>query len=601
MSAKLEKLSFSISLLDRVSKPVAKIQRQLGGLADKARSSFANIAAGGLGVLGSGMGIQQLVQPALDFNRAMGEVASLGVAEDVLKGLGKEAIRFSNRYGVASTDFVRSSYDIQSAISGLAGNELATFTSASNLLAKATKANAATITDYMGTMYGIFQQSADKMGKAKWVEMMAGQTATAVNMFKTDGNKISAAFTALGANATAAGIAAEEQMAVLGKLSLTLQGGAAGTQYKAFLAGVGKAQKKLGLSFVDSQGNMLGMLDILGKIKGKFGDKLSVESQDLIQQAFGSSEAGSLINSLMKDTQGLADSIDALGKVKGMDAASMMAGTMVDSFQRFSAAVTNTRIAFGNVLLPILNPIVDKFSRGLAVVMKWTDRFPNLARLIGHVALGLLGLTAVLGLMAMAGGIVAMVFSPVLLVAAGVVAALAGVVIYWGKLKALFQNTAWGQSILQLFDFILLPVRVVIFLIGLLITHWDALKNAFMDTNFGKGFVMLLENIGELLGIIWNSAASLLNIFTSSLDWWSKATSMIPGFANSDPSEGAPSSSPSLDASRRSSVAPGGVTQHISNTMASSRNNQRTVGQVVINTDQPMTKSAMDELLFMGA
>ncbi|MDA6077416.1 phage tail tape measure protein [Edwardsiella anguillarum] len=78
------------------------------------------------------------------------------------------------------------------------------------------------------------------------MEQIAGQTATAVQMFKTTGDQMSAAFTSLGASATAAGVDVAEQFAVLGQLQATMGGSEAGTKYKAFLAGIGGAQKTLG-------------------------------------------------------------------------------------------------------------------------------------------------------------------------------------------------------------------------------------------------------------------------------------------------------------------------------------------------------------------
>ncbi|MGU3846657.1 phage tail tape measure protein, partial [Vibrio diabolicus] len=93
-----------------------------------------------------------------------------------------------------------------------------------------------------------------------------------VEMFKTTGASMSSAFTSIGANATSAGVAIEEQMAILGTLQSTMSGSEAGTKYKAFLAGVANAQDKLNLSFTDSQGQMLPMLDILEQLKVKYGD-----------------------------------------------------------------------------------------------------------------------------------------------------------------------------------------------------------------------------------------------------------------------------------------------------------------------------------------
>lgn len=114
------------------------------------------------------------------------------------------------------------------------------------MLAKATKADAATVTSYVGTMYGIFKNQADAMGKAEWVENLAGQTALAVQMFKTTGQQMSDAFTAVGANATSAGIGLSEQVAILGTLQATMGGAEAGTKYKSFLAGVGTAESQNG-------------------------------------------------------------------------------------------------------------------------------------------------------------------------------------------------------------------------------------------------------------------------------------------------------------------------------------------------------------------
>ncbi|MFM5626481.1 phage tail tape measure protein, partial [Aeromonas veronii] len=222
----------------------------------------------------------------------------------VLGALGREALKLSIQYGESATEIVRSSYDIQSAIAGLEGNELPAFTRASTTLAKATKADTATITNYMGTMYGIFEQRAKMMGKANWVEDLAGKTANAVQMFKTTGQGMADAFGAIGANATAANVSMDEQFAVLGMLQSTMSGGEAGTKFKAFLAGVGNAQKTLGMQFTDSAGNMLPVLTVLEKLKARYGETLSVAEGDELKKAFGSDEAVSMVKLLMTNTKG---------------------------------------------------------------------------------------------------------------------------------------------------------------------------------------------------------------------------------------------------------------------------------------------------------
>ena len=158
---------------------------------------------------------------------------------------------------------------------------------------------------------------------------MAGKSAYAIQIFKTSGTEMSAAFTALGANATSSGIKLEEQMAILGKLQATMSGSEAGTKYKAFLAGVGQAQKELGLKFTDGQGRMLPVLQILDKLKKKYGALDVLADSDLIKKAFGSDEAVSMLKLLIQDTGGLADNIKALEDIKGMGKAEAMARKML--------------------------------------------------------------------------------------------------------------------------------------------------------------------------------------------------------------------------------------------------------------------------------
>ena len=197
MATKLEKLMFSISLLDRVSGPANQIVRELDRIQHHAQKGTAAIAAGAIGITAAVFSLQRGLQPALDMNRALATVASLDVTPKGLETLNKMALVFAARWGVAADQVVASAYDIQSAIPGLNDLELAGFTRASNILAKATTADANTITSFVGTMFGIFQNEANRMGRQQWIEQLVGQTAVAVQMFKTTGSEMSGAFVSL--------------------------------------------------------------------------------------------------------------------------------------------------------------------------------------------------------------------------------------------------------------------------------------------------------------------------------------------------------------------------------------------------------------------
>jgi len=460
-------LNFILKLTDQVSAPLGKVKMGFNELAEKGQDNIRQMGFGLAGMVGAGLAINESLQPALEMNRALGEVKSLGVAEDALQRLNDKALEFSVAYGANARDFVSSAYDIQSAIAGLTGEQLSSFTNASNLLAKATKADAGTITSYVGTMYGIFKNQADAMGKAEWVENLTGQTALAVQMFKTTGKDMSDAFTSIGASATSAGIGLSEQVAILGTLQATMGGAEAGTKYKAFLSGVGGAQEKLGLSFTDSQGRMLPMLQILDKLKGKFGDTLDVAESDALKKAFGSDEAVGLIKLLMTDTTGLANSMEQLGNVHGLEQAEKMAKAMVDPWQQFGAAVQALRIAFGQALIPILTPLMERLTGIAGTMTRWAGLFPNITRLIGIATLVVFGLAA---------GIGAITF-----VVALAKTAWLGLSAVWTIATAaawLFNAALWANPI----TWVVVGLIALGVAIGAAIIYWDEITAAIMNT-----------------------------------------------------------------------------------------------------------------------
>lgn len=575
MATRLEKLMFRIGVKDDASGPVGKLQKALRSTSRMSKQAWGQLAGGAMTAAGAGLALEGMVSPALDLNRALADVSSLDVDAKGLKLLDAMAKQYAMSYGGTAAEFVASSYAIQSGISGLDASQLADFTRASNVLAKATKADAATMTNYAGTMYGIFKRQADAQGKSAWIEDMAGKSAYAIQIFKTSGTEMSAAFTALGANATSAGIKLEEQMAILGKLQATMSGSEAGTKYKAFLAGVGQAQKELGLKFTDGQGRMLPVLQILDKLKKKYGSLDVLADSDLIKKAFGSDEAVSMLKLLIQDTGGLATNIKALEDIKGMGKAEAMARKMVDPFHKLNAALNTVAAAWWQKLLPPVNDAVEAFNRFMGKVLWFIDTFPNITRQLGYAVLAFSGLAIVggawnvvmglskLGILGLfnpikklvnlfkkTGGIIlklkgplmaiggwakgglgtllnlfaqlrlrlslvaslvmqkgavaftklgsllltvargfwamsaAMLTNPVFWIVAGVVvliAAVAGLIIYWDELKAAFGDTWWGQAIIQIVQDIC--------------NWWDRLTKAFSSGSWSGVFIELINAV----------------------------------------------------------------------------------------------------------
>lgn len=583
-ATRLERLMFAIGMRDEASSKMGKLRKAITGMTETVHDQFLRVGTGAMGAYSQAQGIHQLVAPAIDLNRAVGEVASLDVDNASLASLQAQAKQFALDYGGSASDVVRASYDIQSAIAGLKGNELGTFTVASGVLARATKADVGVITSYMGTMYGIFKNQADRMGKSQWVEQLTGQTALAVQMFKTKGEEMSSAFTALGANATAAGIAASEQIAILGTLQSTMGGSEAGTKYKAFLAGVGNAQKSLGLKFTDKDGSMLGMVDILDKLKGKFGDTLNVAESDALKKAFGSDEAVSLIKQLMADSTGLAKSIDSIGKVQGMDKAREMASKMTDAWHKGSGAIGVLAASFGQQLLPPLEKLVGKGVDVMKTMVRWIDIAPNLARWIGYGAITVMALAAVMGVLS-----AAIAINKIAWLALGGPVRLA--VSLFGLLRKLtFLQTAatWLLNTALWAN----PMTWVVIGVVALIAWWDDLKAAFLDTSWGKAIMAVIDSLMapfKLLGETWDWVSQKFGLGTST-----EVTATAQAAAKAAELPTAPAALGSIDAPRASEIPVGGVLAG-SSVLNRTSTRQTTIGSVTIHSEQPMSAGQLDE------
>lgn len=466
MADRSARLAFILSLTDKVSAPLGKVKTKFTDLATQGQQNIMKMGTGLAGMVGAGVAISESLEPALEMNRALGDVRSLGVAEDALNALNRKSLEFSVAYGENARDFVASAYSISGAIKGLSGDQLATFTNTSNLLAKATKSDAETMGAYVGTMYNLFKTSADAMGKSQWVEKLGGQTALAAQLFRTDGAQLKDAFKEVGQLATTAGVDIAEQFAVLGTLSSTMEGGDAGGLYKSFFENIGAAADKTGLKFTDAAGNTLPMIQILDKLQGKFGDLTSAAAGTKLTEAFGG-EGARVINALAKDTDRFKNGLDQLGKVRGLENAEKMAKAMVDPWQQFGAAVQALRIAFGQALIPMLTPLMEKLTGIASTLTRWTQLFPNLTRLIAMVTLGVLALVVAIGALTVIGsviGMLSMLASPITLIVIAIAALVIGVglgIYYWDRLKASFGDTAWFQAIVAMLTPVVLLFRVL--------------------------------------------------------------------------------------------------------------------------------------------
>jgi TP901 family phage tail tape measure protein len=658
MADRSARLDFILALTDKVTAPLGKVKMGFSELTEQSEKNIKTMGMGLAGVTGAFVGINESLQPALEMNRALGEVKSLGVAEDALTALNQKSLEFSVNYGENARDFVASAYSIEGAIKGLTGSQLTTFTNTSNLLAKATKSDADTMGAYMGTMYNLFKGQADAMGKGEWVEKLGGQTALAVQLFRTDGAQLKDAFKEVGSIATAAGVDIAEQFAVIGSLSSTMEGGDAGGRYKAFFENLGAASEKMGMKFTDSNGKALPMLQIMEKLQGKLGDLTSASASAKLMEAFGG-EGAQVIGSLAKDTDRLRNSMDKLGKVRGLEDAENMAKAMVDPWQQFAAAVEALRIAFGQALIPILTPLMAKLSGIAGTFTRWTQVFPNITRVIGITTLTILAIIAAISLLTFAIGAGRMAWLAMVSVwkvvqllnlrtAAGFVLQKLAILAYlsiltlFGAAMLVVRGVmlAW-QAAIWLVNFALTanPIGVVVMGIAALVAvvvaavvYWDKWTSALMNTEAFKWVSAQLKALSDWFTSMggWSGMAKaawdgIVAIFHKSINALIELLNKIPGVdietkfgampevpgtdigvntvdgaaAAQKARETINSAIPTLSPARPNAVPPGGLLTSIQNNN-SSQNKGTHVETLNIHTGKPMTPLELENMMSMA-
>ncbi|MFL7010950.1 phage tail tape measure protein [Enterovibrio norvegicus] len=562
-------LRFTVGLIDQISQPLGNIQRQFSQLSTQYRRGTHSMVAGAAGVAGAGIALQNALMPAIEMDRVLGEVKSLGVADEHLKGLAETALQFSVEYGKSATEFVAASYDIQSAMEGINPSQLASITRTAAITAAATKAQTGTITDYFGTMYGIFSDNAKAIGQDAWAEQLGSYTALAVQKFKTDGVKLSASFKKLGNDATTAGVSLGEQFAVLGLLGNQMDGTVAATKYQAFISKVAGAGETLGLNFLDSNHQLKNTAQIIEVLRGQYGDTLDAMEKLDIEKAFGGKQAMSFINTLYDKTGSLTGAIDDFKRVQGLELAQNMAAAMTDQWERMEHGLFAIRAAIGTALLPSLLPLVESLSNGAMQLVEWTKVFPKITKYIGFATVGFLGLIAAGGVLTLLTGACqmlwatmgpgslvvkalslsfgllskAMVFAkgamlalnivvaanPIILVVGACVAAGAavlGLMVYWEDLKASFGETAW-------FDVLTLITAPVRGLFAAIYGGWQWVTSGFTDTSGFDGLFAIADEVkavfSDLFGWLGDAFSTVMDSAKGLIDWIPGLTDDAPG------------------------------------------------------------------------
>ena len=525
----MKQLDFTLSLIDKLTRPLKQAQASVTGFADKSKDAFKRIGVGALAMWGVAQTVRGALSPAIDMFDALNEASARGIDNTALQTVQRDALLFSATYGASAVEFVNATAQINGAIDGLTATELPKMTKVANTLAFAMKATSEETSEFMRQMFGNFKTDADRLGKVQFAEQLAGKMTVMRQRFGVEMGLIKDLMEGARGVGNNFNIGIDEQLAVLGQLSRTL-GTEASSAYEQFMNGAGEGAKKLGLSFKDAQGNMLSMPEMLIKLQGKYGKSLegNLKAQKELDDAFGDSSA--VVKQLYGNIDVLQRNITELGGADGLRRTQDMAQKMVKPWDRFVAILNAAQTVIGLTLLPVLYPLLNRLADMGQTFVRWMQMFPNIARVVGYVTLAVLSLAGagalanivmgvstfiMVGLKGLWKGLtqVTKVYTATVWLASKAVAA-------WNLTLKFLRGTLLAVRMAAIsagigFNLLSWPVLLIIGAIALLVAgcyllikHWDAVKAAVMNT---RAFAVVAGMAMWVAGVfrqVWTSVTA---------------------------------------------------------------------------------------------
>ncbi len=247
----------------------------------------------------------------------------------------------------------------------------------------------------------------------------------------------------------------------------------------------------------------------------------------------------------------------ALGANDGMKRTQEMAARMANPWERLQAIWQNIRIAVGSTLLPVVSSLVNRMANTSQLVVRWLKLFPNIARWIGYISAGMIGLAAAGAVANIVMGVSKFIWLGLKGIWAGCTLVMKlGTAAVWLYSKAII---AWQATLRMLrgiliavrmqailagisFSFMTWPVLLIIAAIALLavgiyllIKHWDAIKAAIMNTTAFKLVAAYVKWVGGIFSTVWDWIAegwnNLCNWF-SSFSLADTFSGMVDGLSN---------------------------------------------------------------------
>ena len=235
--------------------------------------------------------------------------------------------------------------------------------------------------------------SADNLGGA--IDVMAKAMTTA----NTDLTMLGDAFKFVGPMAKTAGVSLEEITAAIQLLSNAgIQGEMAGTTLRGMLLSLTSPSseakrelERLGVSIIDSAGNVRGLAAIIGDLESSLSGVGSGERLRVLGTIFPARQAAGAAELIAQGAQRLEDATAALGQSSGT--AANIAGTQLDTlkgdFTILLSALEGVAIAIGDALGDSLRGAIKGVAGLLSIFSEWATENKRVVLTVAAIVAGI--------------------------------------------------------------------------------------------------------------------------------------------------------------------------------------------------------------------
>jgi TP901 family phage tail tape measure protein len=509
-------------------------------------------------------------------NKRMEKSMQMTFAADAVGGAGRK-IGQALRGPVDAAIAFEESMSKVGAISGATGKDMAALTDAARNLGATTSFSAAEAAEGMtflgmagfktnqivASMPGLLnlaRAGATDLGRASDIvsDVMSGFKLEAADMGRIS-NVMAKTFTSsnvtlemLGETmkyvapiASSVGVSLEEVSAMTGLLgNVGIKGSQAGTTLRAAIlrlsaptGAASDALADLGVSTVDSMGNMRNMVDIIGDLAAASDGMGNADKLKILKDIFGEEPAAGMAELLGQGQSGITQFLDQVKNSQGTakQISDQMGDNMAGGIKEFKSAMESLAITVGNQLLPALKAITAGIKGIVQGMTGWAKEHPTLTK-------GIVTIAAVVGglLVAIAVGIKIWAAFSVAIGAVGVA---------FTALKAIVLANPIG-----------LAIAAIAAGAYLIYENWGAISEFF--TGIWNGIkATFMDGVNSVLGMI-NQVKSILP------DWMGGGTSIESNTTNQAlPAIKAPgannSSATSINAPITVNAAPGQSSEEI--------------------------------------